>query len=98
MREPENAPGRGCTRGTGKELPPAHSKADDAESVHQELHGLQPLLKARAVQALLGVSPRTLWSMTASGELPSVRLRRAVRYRIEDVQELIHQNFRGRTS
>ncbi len=33
----------------------------------------------------LRVSRRTVWSLTASGELPVVRIRRCVRYRPEDV-------------
>jgi len=37
----------------------------------------------------LAVSLRTLWSLTAGGELPAVRIRRCVRYRPADVQAYI---------
>lgn len=46
-----------------------------------------PLLwDARTTAEALGVSPRKLWSMTASGEIPSLKLGRLVKYRPEDVQ------------
>lgn len=45
-----------------------------------------PLLwDPRTTAQALGVSPRKLWSMTASGEIPSLKLGRLVRYRPEAV-------------
>ena len=46
-----------------------------------------PLLwTAEQVAEQLGISPRTVWSLTAGGDLPVVRIRRCVRYRPEDVR------------
>lgn len=38
------------------------------------------LLKADDAAEVLALSPRKLWSLTAGGELPHVRIGRAVRY------------------
>jgi len=43
------------------------------------------LINAREAARLLGLSERTLWSMTASGEIPHVRIRRSVRYSPHDL-------------
>jgi excisionase family DNA binding protein len=43
------------------------------------------LLNARQTAEALGISPRTLWALTKHGELPHVRVGRAVRYRPADL-------------
>ncbi len=43
----------------------------------------------------LGISARKLWSMTASGELPHIRLGRCVRYPIDGLQRLIDEKTKG---
>lgn len=50
------------------------------------------LIKAKDTFEILSVSTRKLWSMTASGEIPHVRLGRSVRYRMEDLREFIAAN------
>jgi len=40
----------------------------------------------------LAISPRKLWAMTNTGEIPSVRLGRAVRYDPADLREWIERN------
>jgi len=50
------------------------------------------LLTATEAARVLSVSPRTVWSMTASGELPVVRVRRAVRYSVDALREWIASN------
>lgn len=37
----------------------------------------------------LSLSPRTLWSLTKSGEIAHVRIGRLVRYALEDLQQFI---------
>lgn len=50
----------------------------------------QPLLvDSRTAARLLSVSPRTVFSMTAAGELPCVRLGRLVRYALADLERVI---------
>ena len=51
---------------------------------------LSPLLvTARDAAKLLAVSERTLWGLTAAGELPAVRIGRAVRYSVSDLKAWI---------
>jgi excisionase family DNA binding protein len=47
------------------------------------------LLTARDAAALLTISERTLWSMTACGEIAHVRIRRSVRYDPQDLAKFI---------
>jgi excisionase family DNA binding protein len=47
------------------------------------------LLKLPEAAALLAISPRKLWEMTNSGQIPHLRIGRAVRYSIEDLREWI---------
>jgi excisionase family DNA binding protein len=49
----------------------------------------QPLLKPEEASKLLAISPRTLWTLTASGQVCSVKIGRLVRYRPEDLQAFI---------
>ncbi len=54
------------------------------------------LLKPTEAAALLSVSARTLWSMTAGGEIPAVRVRRCVRYDRRDLLAWIEAAKGGR--
>ena len=47
------------------------------------------LLDARDAAKALAISPRTLWSLTNSGEIPCVRIRRSVRYDPADLRAWI---------
>lgn len=47
------------------------------------------LLRPREAAEALAVSERTLWTLTASGEIPVVRLNRAVRYDPQDLAAFI---------
>jgi excisionase family DNA binding protein len=47
------------------------------------------LLTPKQAAAALGISPRLLWSLTKSGEVPVIRLRRAVRYSPAALQQWI---------
>jgi excisionase family DNA binding protein len=47
------------------------------------------LLTAQQAAKALAISPRTLWSLTDSGEIPSVRIGRAVRYDPVDLRTWI---------
>jgi excisionase family DNA binding protein len=47
------------------------------------------LLNAAEAAKVLAISPRTLWSLTDTGELPCVRIGRAVRYDPADLRALI---------
>ncbi len=48
----------------------------------------EPLLKTEDVARLLGVSPLTIRAWRFQRLLPCVRLGRAVRYRLEDIEEI----------
>jgi excisionase family DNA binding protein len=47
------------------------------------------LLKAREAAAALAISERTLWTLTDTGAIRSVRIGRSVRYALTDLQEYI---------
>jgi excisionase family DNA binding protein len=52
-----------------------------------------PLLLREADAAkLLSICPRTLWGLRQSGEIPCVRIGRAVRYADEDLRAWIDRN------
>lgn len=43
------------------------------------------------VARITSLSPRTIWKLTASGELPSLRVGRRVLYRVESVRTFLAQ-------
>lgn len=47
------------------------------------------LLTAKEAAALLGVSTRTLWRLSASGDLPCVHVGKATRWRRSDVEKYV---------
>jgi excisionase family DNA binding protein len=53
------------------------------------------LLTSKQAAAFLSISPRKLWSLTASGEIPCVRMGRCVRYRREALLEFVRANEKG---
>jgi excisionase family DNA binding protein len=55
------------------------------------------LLSAEAVGELLSLSVRTVRRMIAAGEIPIVRIGRAVRIRRVDIEALIGRNLTGGT-
>lgn len=50
------------------------------------------LLTSREVAAFLGVSPRTIFSLTADGELVCVRFGRNKRYDVADIRAFIDRS------
>ncbi len=54
------------------------------------------LLKPGEAAEALAISPRKLWAMTASGEIPNVRFGRSVRYDPADLREWIDTQKGGR--
>ncbi len=53
------------------------------------------LLTARQAAQVLAISPRKVWSLTASGEVPHVRIGRSVRYSTADLQRWIDERRIG---
>ncbi len=51
----------------------------------------QPLLRPRDAARALAISPRLLWSLTNRGEIPVVRIGRAVRYDPHDLRRWIDE-------
>lgn len=50
------------------------------------------LLKPAEAAECLTISPRKLWSMTNAGEIPCIRMGKAVRYDLADLRDWIEQN------
>lgn len=53
------------------------------------------LVDAKVASRQLSISERKLWSLTASGEITSVRIGRSVRYAADDVAAFIAANKTG---
>ena len=53
------------------------------------------LLTPRQAAKALAISPRKLWGMTASREIPHVRVGRCVRYPLDDLQRWIDAQKEG---
>lgn len=53
------------------------------------------LWTTKQASAALRISERKLWAMTASGEIPCVRLGRCKRYSVETISRLIDENEKG---
>lgn len=53
------------------------------------------LLTPPQAAELLAISPRYLWALTASGQIPCVRIGRSVRYSQADLQEFIASRREG---
>lgn len=47
------------------------------------------LLTPKEAAATLGISPRKLWSLTASGDVPCLRIGRSVRYDAADLADFV---------
>lgn len=56
------------------------------------------LLRSKAAARFLGISPRTLWSLTNAGRVPHVRLGRAIRYPVRALEAWVEQETRGKPS
>ena len=55
-------------------------------------HEPRPLaVDSKTAAALLGISPRKLWSLTNAGDIPSFRVGRAVRYRLSALESWMIQ-------
>ncbi len=53
------------------------------------------LLTPAEASKALAISPRKLWGMTASGEIPCIRLGRCVRYPVDELQRMIDDRKKG---
>jgi excisionase family DNA binding protein len=53
------------------------------------------LLTPREAAKSLAISPRKLWALTSSGDIPHVRIGRSVRYRVETLNEFLSQREQG---
>ena len=52
----------------------------------------QMLLTIKEAAKLLSISERTLWTLTQTREVATVRIGRAVRYALEDLQKYVDAN------
>lgn len=53
------------------------------------------LVNAEIAAQMLAISPRKLWSLTKSGEIPCVRIGRAVRYSVDELRKWIADQTKG---
>ena len=53
---------------------------------------VQQHLPERDAAQWLGVSPRTLWGLRASGKIPFVRIGRSIRYDLDDLRDFVESH------
>ena len=53
------------------------------------------LLTSHQAARALAISPRKLWSLTATGEIPHVRIGRCVRYVVADLERWVLKERKG---
>lgn len=59
-----------------------------------QVPAFQALLTAKATAKLLGISSRTLWSLTNRREIPHLRIGKILRYDPRDIQTWIEKRKR----
>jgi excisionase family DNA binding protein len=52
------------------------------------------LVSPREAARMLSISERTLYSLTKAGEIPALKLVRAVRYRVADLEAWVERKIR----
>ena len=57
--------------------------------VEQNQAGKQGFLTTQEAAKFLHVSERTLWTITESGRIPRIKVRRCVRYKMDDLMRYI---------
>jgi excisionase family DNA binding protein len=78
-------------------MQPQRAAHDQLECFMSIISGIAPdsisklLLTAREAARALAISERTLWSLTNNGDIPSVRIGRAVRYDPRDLDRWIER-------
>lgn len=63
--------------------------------MHQQIPDIQLLLTPRQAAKALAISERKLWELTNGGQIPCVRIGRAVRYSPADLQAWIARQKKG---
>ena len=63
------------------------------------MHSVEPSgrlsLRAREAAKAIGISERTLWSLTAANEIPHVRVGRAVLYPVDGLRDWLARKAEG---
>jgi excisionase family DNA binding protein len=59
-----------------------------------QVPAFQALLTAKATAKLLGISERTLWTLTNQKEIPHLRIGKALRYDPRDIETWIEKRKR----
>jgi excisionase family DNA binding protein len=65
--------------------------SDNGKDITATTPPIAPLLARAEVCRILGIGATTLWQITAARELPAVRIRGRVKYKVDDVQAYIDQ-------
>lgn len=60
---------------------------------------MKPLLSVKDAKALLAIGARKLWELTNSGDIPHVRIGRAIRYDVDDLEQwIVRRKRRGHSA
>lgn len=81
-----------------------HNAGDDPRRTHRTMEHSQDrsetrrLLKCAEAARMLNVSSRKVWSLASEGALPKIRLGRAVRFDVRDLEVLIASSREAATT
>ncbi len=80
------------TNGVHSSPAPSAAPGGAAATSAPHIVGTPPLLlTCQQAADALAISTRTLWELTKRGEVPCVRLGRAVRYAVQDLSEYVER-------
>ena len=79
-----------CGSGIANERQETIMNQDNTNNkVEQNQAGKQGFLTTQEAAKFLHVSERTLWTITESGRIPRIKVRRCVRYKMDDLMRYI---------
>jgi excisionase family DNA binding protein len=73
----------------------ARKRSPAKDQASPEIVAQHRLIRTRQAVAYLGLSARTVWRLTNSGQVPHVRIGRSVRYDLRDLDLWIAKHRRG---
>lgn len=74
---------------------PDHFSRNATATIGADVGPPRLLLRPTEAARCLAISARKLWALTASGEVPHVRIGRSVRYPVADLETWLDEQTRG---
>jgi len=78
-------------RETSRICDAAHHEVSQMTTIQESPVSAKLLFKPDEARTALGISARKLWGLTASGDIPHIRIGRCVRYPVDDLRAWIEE-------